>query len=231
MSGDDGLIGPNEETESRGEARRLLGLLGVVLVLVVALHFTPLKQWLSEAQALKARVDSMGWKADVLFALGSVAGIALGVPRLALCALGGVLFGFVEGLLLSQFSGILGSYGAFLLTRLWGPREWVQRKLQKSQKLRAILGKPSIAAIFIARQLPVPGIVPNVLLGVLKTRHSTFLLGTFVGYLPSNIPIALAGSSMAKESLSKALAQVSLSMLALAVFSTLVLWIRRRSKM
>lgn len=212
------------------ETVRLLLLVLVVVALVAALHFTPLRHWLDEAQGLKARVDEWGWKARAVFVFGSILGIALGVPRLALCGLGGVLFGFVEGFLASQFAGVLGAYGTFLLTRLWGPKEWVERKLANSQTLRKILVAPSIGTIFVARQMPVPGIVPNVLLGVLKTRHATFLLGTFLGYLPSNIPVALAGSSMAKESLSKAIAQISLSMVALGVFSALILAIRRRVK-
>jgi uncharacterized membrane protein YdjX (TVP38/TMEM64 family) len=68
----------------------------------------------------------------------------------------------------------------------------------------------------------------NVLLGVLPTRHVPFLLATFIGYLPSNVPVALAGSSVGKESLPKALAQASTSMLLLALFGMLILWIRRK---
>ncbi|MEI6712557.1 MAG: VTT domain-containing protein [Verrucomicrobiota bacterium] len=221
---------PEEITDSKKETRRLLVSAAVVAGLVGVLHFTPLKQWLAEAQNLKAVVAQYGWKAHALFVVGSVVGIALGLPRLALCGLGGVLFGFLEGVIASQFAGVLGAYGTFLLTRMWGPKAWVQAKLANSERLRALLAKPSVGAIFVARQMPVPGVVPNVLLGVLPTRHSTFLIGTFLGYLPSNIPVALAGSSMAKESLAKAIAQVSLSMMALGVFSALILWIRRREK-
>jgi uncharacterized membrane protein YdjX (TVP38/TMEM64 family) len=163
-----------------------------------------------------------------MFVAASLVGIALGVPRLALCALGGILFGFFKGLLLSQGSGVLGAYGAFLLTRFLGPREWVRQKLEQSGRLRRILARPSVGAIFVARQMPVPGLIPNVLLGVLDTPHRTFLIGTFLGYLPSNIPVALAGSSMGKESLAKAMTQISMSMLALGVFGVVALWVRQR---
>ncbi|RFC42758.1 MAG: SNARE-associated domain [Verrucomicrobia bacterium] len=220
----------DENADSRRESRRLLATALVVAGLVVALQFTPLKQWLQEVQTLKAWVANYGWKAHVFFVLGSVGAIALGVPRLMLCGLGGVLFGFAEGLIVSQMAGVLGAYGAFLLTRRWAPKQWVERKLAGSDSLRRLLAHPSVGTIFVARQLPVPGIIPNVLLGVVGTRHSTFLIGTFLGYLPSNIPIALAGSSMGKESLQRAILQVSLSMSALAVFSVLIFWIRRRLK-
>jgi uncharacterized membrane protein YdjX (TVP38/TMEM64 family) len=216
------------DNDTRKETRRLLICVCIVAVVVLLLPFTPLRQWLAEARDLKARISGYGWMADAVFVLVSTAGIALGVPRLALCGLGAMLFGFLEGVLTAQFAGVAGSYGAFLLARVWAPKDWVRRKLAGSERLHKLLAHPSIGSIFVARQLPVPGLVPNVLLGVLNTRHSTFLVGTFLGYLPSNIPVALAGSSMGKDSLAKAIGQVSLSMLALAVFSVLIMWVRRR---
>ncbi len=221
---------PDTTPDTKRETFRLFIAACFVVGLIAVLHFTPLKQWLEEARHLKSWVDEYGWKSHAVFILGSIIAIAIGVPRLLLCGLGGLLFGFVEGVLASQFAGVLGSYGAFLLTRRWAPKAWVQRKLQGSERLRSVLERPGIGSIFIARQLPVPGIVPNVLLGVLNTRHSTFLIGTFLGYLPSNIPVALAGSSVGKENLDKAITQVGLSMLALGIFSALIMYIRRRVK-
>ena len=212
------------------ETRRLAILALLVLGLLLALHFSPLKSWLEDIRALKQHVAAYGWKAHALFVVGSVLAIALGVPRLALCGLAGMLFGFVQGALVALLSGVLGSYGAFLLAR-WSGQAWAERRLAgASAKLRAILAKPSVFSIFVARQLPVPGIVPNVLLGILPTPHSTFLLGTFLGYLPSNAIVALAGSSLGKDSLEKAIAQVSLSMAGLGAFSLLLVWLRQHYK-
>lgn len=218
----------DELAATSAETRRLLILALIVLAVVLALHFSPLKSALEDLRALKLQVASYGWKADVLFMLASIGAIAVGIPRLALCGIAGVLFGFVEGCLLALVSGVLGSYSAFLLAR-WGGRAFAQRRLSAaSPRLRAVLVKPTIASIFIARQMPVPGIVPNVLLGILPTRHSTFLLGTFLGYLPSNAIVALAGSSLGKDSLEKAIAQVSLSMAALGALSLFLMWLRER---
>ncbi len=214
--------------DTRAETRRLLILALVALALLIILHFTPLKAWLEDIRALKDRIDSFGWQANLVFAAGSIAAIALGVPRLALCGLAGALFGFVEGGLVSIVSSVLGSYGAFLIAR-WGGRAWAERKLGgASERLRRLLADPSISSIFIARQLPVPGIVPNVLLGILPVRHDTFLAGTFLGYLPSTAIVALAGSSLGKESLEKAIVQISLSMAGLAALSVLLVWLLRK---
>ena len=214
--------------ETAKETRRLWLLAGLALAVVLALHFSPLKAWLDDIRALKAQVGTYGWKAHGFFVVCSIIAIAIGIPRLALCGLAGVLFGFIEGMSVAMVSGVMGSYGAFLLAR-WGGRGWAERRLAgASERLRTILARPGIASIFIARQLPVPGIVPNVLLGILPTRHGTFLLGTFLGYLPSNAIVALAGSSLGKDSLEKAIAQVSLSMAGLGAFSLLLVWLRQR---
>ena len=161
-----------EELESGGRKREWLRLLWIALgagVLVLILHFTPMKELLVRAQGWKAAAAAMGWKASV---------------------------GFVVA--------------------------------RGSERLRAILKQPGVMAIFVARQMPFPGIVPNVLLGVLDTRHRKFLLGTFLGYLPSNLPVALAGSSLGKDSLERAMSQVTLSMIALGLGSALMMWLRNR---
>ena len=219
---------PSSQSDPRKETLRLLLGAVIVTLIVVILHYTPLKQLVDIAQRFKADVGALGWRAHLIFFVGSVAAITLGFPRLLLCGISGILFGFAEGLVISQFAGVTGAYGAFLLTRLWAPKEWIGRKLANRDQLRALLTHPGILSIFIARQLPVPGIVPNVLLGVLPTRHRTFLIGTFIGYLPSNVPVALAGSSMGKENIEKAFTQASASMLLLALFGILILWIRRK---
>lgn len=214
--------------ESDGGTRRLWTLALIALGALMVLHLTPLRSSLEDVLALKLLLDGYGWKAHAAFGIGSIVVIAIGVPRLPLCGLAGVLFGFIEGMAVAIVSGLIGSYGAFLLVR-WGGRQWAERKLSRaSDNLRKALADPSIASIFIVRQLPVPGIVPNVLLGLLPTSHRTFLLGTFLGYLPSTAIIALAGSSLGKENLALAIAQVSLSMAGLAAFSALLVWLRRR---
>ncbi|KAB2847497.1 MAG: TVP38/TMEM64 family protein [Hyphomicrobiaceae bacterium] len=217
-----------DPTEPSGETRRLLILALVVLALLLALHFTPLKAWMDDVQALKQQIRAFGWKGYAGFGMASVAAIALGVPRLALCGLAGVLFGFVGGALVSLASGVAGSYGAFLIAR-WSGRDWAERKLAGAGKgLKEVLSKPTITSIFIARQVPLPAIVVNVAIGMLPIRHSTFLTGTALGYLPSTGIVALAGSSLGKDSLALAIAQVTLAMAALGALAAGLMWLRRR---
>lgn len=212
------------------EARRLLILALIVAGLVLLLHATPLNQWIGDLQALKQQIRAYGWRAHVAFTAGAMSAIALGVPRLALGALAGALFGSVVGTMLALVSSLAGSWGAFLFAR-WSGRGWAESRLAgASDSLRSVLARPTITAIFVARQLPVPGILINAMLGVLPTTQRAFLIGTALGYLPSTAIVALAGSSLGKDSLAVALTQVTLAMAALGVLTLLLVWLRRRMR-
>lgn len=214
--------------ETSAETRRLAFLALGVVVLLLVLHFTPMKAWTQDVLLLKQHVQSFGWKAYGAFAVVSMAAISLGVPRLLLCGLAGMLFGFVAGAIVAMIASVPGSYGAFLMAR-WSGRDWADRKLATgSESLRALLANPRIGTIFVARQLPLPGLLINVALGVLPTTHRTFLIGSFLGYLPSTAIVALAGSSLGKDSLEAAITQVSLSMAGLGALSALLMWLQHR---
>lgn len=215
----------NDLNDTRAEAQRLLILSLAVVGLLLMLHFTPLRQWIGDLQAVKQEIRAYGWKAHAAFAAGTIAAIALGVPRLLLCALAGALFGFVTGALVALASSIAGSWGAFQIAR-WSGRGWAERRLAgASDKLRAMLATPTVTAIFVARQLPFPGILINVMLGVLPTTQRTFLIGTGLGYLPSTAIVALAGSSLGKDSLAVAMTQITLAMIGLAGLTLLLVWL------
>ena len=126
-----------------------------------------------------------------------------------------------------MFSGLLGSYTTFVTVRRAGPDKF-RSFVQANDSLRRLLEPPSILNIFFVRQLPVPALVPNVLLGLLKTPHRKFLIGTLLGYLPSNGVVCLMGSAMGKEDAGKALWQVSAGMLGLAVVTFIIIVVRRR---
>ena len=218
---------PPSPDDAGRETRRLLYLALFVAGLVAALHFTPLKQWLDDVQRWKQYVDQFGWTAHLAFVAASIAAIAIGVPRLLLALVAGTVFGFAEGFIVAMASGMAGSYATFIAARR-GSSERLRARIHASESLRRLLAQPSVMHIFFVRQLPVPAMVPNVLLGLLKAPHGNFLLGTFLGYLPSNAIVALAGSSLGKESLTTAMTQVSLAMLGLAALSLVLVWIGRR---
>ena len=66
--------------------------------------------------------------------------------------------------------------------------------------------------------------------GVTAVRHRVFLLGSFLGYLPSNAMVAMIGSGLGKHSLARSMGQITIAMLGLGIAS-LVVWHLRRKLM
>ena len=215
-----------EVAESAGKSeKKLLAMALVVIACIAIVHFTPLKT-LTTDQAWKHQIQHLGIWASSLFFVVSTSLIAVGIPRMILCGLASVLFGFKTGFIVGQMSALLGSYATFIFAR-WGGREWVAKRIENNKRLRDLLKKPSTFTIFLVRQLPIAGVVPNLILGVTPVKHRYFLLGSFLGYLPSSALVAAIGSGLGKgfsrETLAHSITQITLAMLGLAAVS-LVVW-------
>lgn len=210
------------------ESRKVIGLvIGVTIFMAIA-HFTPLRAWITNVQVWKAYIRDMGWMAHGLFLASCATAVMVGIPRLPLCAAAGLIFGFAEGLLLSLIGSTLGSYGAFLITRK-GARRSVQARLDRWPWLLGMMNKPSLARVFWVRQLMVPGIVLNIMLGVTSIGHRLFLFGTVLGYLPLNITFSLVGSGMGKGSFAQTLVQLLAAMGLINIIGWAV-WRMRKKK-
>ena len=220
-----------EVAESAGKSEKKLLIMALVVIAAIAIvHFTPLQK-LTNDQTWKHQIQLLGIWASTFFFLVSTGLIALGIPRMILCGLAGVLFGFRTGFIIGQMSALLGSYATFVFAR-WGGREWVMKRIEKSQRLQGLLKKPSTFTIFLVRQLPIAGIVPNLILGLTPVKHRYFLLGSFLGYLPSSALVAAIGSGLGKgfsrETLTHSIGQITLAMLALGLISWLVWSLKKK---
>lgn len=189
------------------ENRQVLILAAAVAAFMVLAHLTPLKAWITNVQSWKQMVDAFGWIGHAAFVFACASGVMIGLPRLPLCAAAGLVFGFAEGMALSLTGSVLGSYGTFLMTRA-GARRAVLARAGRWPWLATMLEKPSLLRVFWVRQLMLPGLVLNVLLGVTAVRHRVFLAGTLLGYLPLNIAFSLVGSGLGKGSLAQSLGQL-----------------------
>jgi uncharacterized membrane protein YdjX (TVP38/TMEM64 family) len=189
------------------ENRRIIGLIIGVAAFMLVAHETPLKAWITNIQAWKQYIREVGLLAHLGFGGACAGAVMLGVPRLPLCAAAGLLFGFAEGLLLSLAGTLTGSYGAFVFARLSG-RTAVQRRADTLPWLKPLLARPSLMRVFWVRQLMLPGVLLNVMLGVSDVGHRVFILGTAFGYLPLNAAFSLVGSGLGKGGVAQTLVQM-----------------------
>ena len=194
------MVAQTHTPKSRGAefAWKPLILLAVVAALSALVYFTPARRYLGNIQSVKYWLLSLGWVGPAVWMGIVFVLVAAGMPRLLFCPIGGLAFGFWNGLLWTQVATLAGYYVLFLFVR-WGGRDFVLRHWPRVGRLKGHFhGHSAALLVFAVRQLPISGLIINFLLGLSPIRHRHFLLGTAFGILPEAIPFTLVASGMVK---------------------------------
>ena len=200
---------------------RLVGLIliGIVLLGLILMNVTPLRSLLARTELLGAWFIQRGLFGMALYIAGVTLLVCLGVPRLLLCSIGGMAFGFWQGLILTQAGTVLGFYVVFNLVRHAG---WSFSFLRHRPNLNAVqkrIGKGGVMSVFGMRMMPLSGFYSTIMMGMLPLRHPHFLLGTFLGTFPQAIPATLIGAGATQETL-----QTSIAFIVAAVIAFVIIW-------
>ena len=196
-----------KQTDVYGALRKLGILVAIAGACVAVIHLTDLREILDNTSRLKSLVQGQGAWGPVSFIASSAILILVGMPRLLFCVLGGVLFGFIEGLIYSQLATIVGAYGTFLFAR-WGTQGWVERLKKDESRIYRMMENPTLLTVFLTRQLPSGGVFISLFLGFSSVSHVNFVIGSLLGFLPEAIPAVLIGSGAGKTSMMLAFAQI-----------------------
>lgn len=193
----------------------LLFILAFFLVILL-LNLSPLRQYWSEALVFIKGIRRYGTLAPFLFTASVAILVSIGIPRLLLCTIGGMLFGFYQGLLYSVTGTIIGYYVVFSVVRRVG-RTYIVSRYPKIDQLTRLLKRGGIPGVILARQLPIHGMVINLILGLSPVRQLDFLVGTAIGLIPEAIPFTLIGKGVKQESLGQSIVYIVIAVVILAV--------------
>lgn len=179
--------------------------MGSLLVAVVGcsllIYSMPLKEVLNQSHQIKSWLAETGYAAPAVFTLAAALLTAIGMPRLLLCSLAGVVFGFTWGFVWSHFGTVLGAYGTFLFAR-WSGREFVQQKFPKIIALSQSTQARGWRSVLFMRQLPISGLYNDILLGLSTVSHCDFWIGTALGFLPLGVTATLVGAGAIQADIS-----------------------------
>lgn len=165
---------------------------------LLAVYLSPLREYLTHVDLLRDRILELGHLGPLVYIGLLVVLTAVGFPRLVLFPIGGLAFGLLPGLLWSMIGTIGGAYIAFLYARKVG-RGIVEKKWPRLHDFAGILEGRSFVTVALLRQLPAPGHMTNLFLGISPVGHMAFIWGTLIGCIPSALPAIMIGSSAAQE--------------------------------
>ena len=209
------------------ELRRLLLLLGGAAAVFSLFYFTPIGQITHDVHTLRTFLAGDDFWAEATYIALVTGLVALGTPRLIFYVLGGLAFGFWQGLLLAQVGAVIGSYLTFWVVR-HGGRGWLERRFGDHRLFgKTFHVRSSVKAVVLIRQLPLTSVMINSGLALSKVRARVFVLGTFIGYLPQGVIAALIGSGVVEEGAMEGLGKLLAAGLVLTL-GAFLLWRWRR---
>ena len=205
-------------------------LLIIVLGCSFLIYSVPLKEVLNQSHQIKLWLAGTGYAAPAIFMLVSALLTAIGMPRLLLCTLAGVIFGFTWGFVLSHFGTVVGAYGAFIFAR-WSGREFVQKKFPKIIALSQSTHARGWRSVLFMRQLPISGLYNDILLGMSSVSHCDFWIGTVLGFLPLGVTATLVGAGAIQADVSHLAQYLAIAACAFFLLPLSLKWIlaQRRS--
>jgi uncharacterized membrane protein YdjX (TVP38/TMEM64 family) len=181
-------------TRSRLLIKALL-LMSSLVVIGWALHASGLIQHLDQ-DWIDHEIRGQGGRGWLLYGgLGALA-MAVGVPRQAVCILGGYAFGLGEGLLLALGASLTGCLVCFLYARFFGRALVRHRFARRLGQLDEFLRGHPLLMTMLIRFLPGNNLVTNLLAGVSSVPLLPFLAGSLIGYLPQTLIFVLLGSGI-----------------------------------
>jgi len=199
-------------------------LLIAVMGCSLLIYSMPLKDVLSQSHQIKLWLAETGYAAPVLFTLASAFLTAIGMPRLLLCSLAGVVFGFTWGFVWSHFGTLLGAYGTFIFAR-WSGREYVQQKFPKIIALSESTQARGWRSVLFMRQLPISGLYNDILLGLSSVSHCDFWIGSALGFLPLGVTATLVGAGTIQADISHLAQYLGIAAVAFFILTLSLKWI------
>lgn len=209
------------------EIRRLALFLAVACAAFALVYFTPLAAIVRDVEHIRAYLAGDDLLAELSF-VGLVAlFVAVGVPRLMFYGVAGLAFGFWPGLLLAQTGALLGSWLSFFAIR-HGGRGWLHQRFGAHRLFKkAFRVRSSVKAVALVRQLPLHGLMITAALALSEVRTRTFLLGSFLGFLPQGAIATLIGSGLVAAEAMSGFMQLFIAAAALLLA---VAWLKRWRK-
>jgi len=198
---------------------------GFLVAALLLVYLSPWREQLHHLRDLREPLRDSRF-GPLLFAAGIFVLTAMGTPRLILCTLGGLIFGFTRGLLLTQVATLAGYYVTFLFVR-WGGRNVVLRRWPRLAGMHALLDRHAAWKVMLIRQTPVTGVITNCFFALSTLRHRDFLLGTAVGLIPQAIPATLLGSSAIKTDRGQQFLFLALALLLFLLYLLIRRFVRR----
>jgi len=172
-----------ESSTNRNKAIvKALILLAFIVAAVLAVRFTPVKDYLT-AEALGQFLETVGFWAPWVFMVIYAAGVCLFLPGTLLTGLGAAIFGAYWGFVYVWFGAMVGASMAFWIGRTLG-REFAASLIgNKLKKYDDAIERNGFATVLYLRLVYFPFTPMNFGMGLTKVHFWDYFTGTGLGII------------------------------------------------
>lgn len=170
--------------------------LGAVVVVLIAIAVAASQLGLSR-DGIESFIESAGpWGPVVYVVVYALLTVAF-FPVSIVTVLGGVIFGSVQGTILTVIGATIGAMGSFIIGRRLGRSAVASLAGQRVTAIDEWLTSRGFVAMLYARLLPIfPFNALNYIAGVTGLRLREYVLATFVGIIPGTFVFTSLGGNV-----------------------------------
>lgn len=180
---------------ARGWGRPVALLIVIAAVLIAAIVFLPVKQYLL---SVLEWAQGLGMWGPIVVGAAYVVACVLFLPGSVLTLGAGFVFGVITGTITVSIGSTLGACAAFLVGRTVA-RNWVANKVSGNAKFAAIdqaVGHEGFKIVLLTRLSPIfPFNLLNYAFGLTKVALRQYALASWIGMLPGTLMYVYLGSA------------------------------------
>ena len=177
---------------------KLIILIVVVVGLLVAAKFLPMKEYIMAALEWTQR---LGPWAPIFVAIFYILACVLMMPGLIITIAAGFLFDLLWGTVVVSIASTIGACAAFLVGRTLA-RRWIEQRVQNQPKFAAIdsaVGREGFKIVLLTRLSPIfPFNLLNYAYGLTRVKFWSYALASWVGMIPGTVMFVYIGSAIRK---------------------------------
>lgn len=167
----------------------------ILIIALLVLLWLAFNVRLPSAEALQDMIASWGWAAWLVF-IGTYAVVSLTpIPVTVMAVTGGLLFGVLEGTVLSVIGVFIGCWGAYWIARGLGKQATAKILGSHYKTAEKHLDQAGFQAVVMLRLLPgFPYWPVNYGSGAFGVGHRDYLLANTIAIIPGQVSLVAIGS-------------------------------------
>jgi uncharacterized membrane protein YdjX (TVP38/TMEM64 family) len=172
---------------------KVLLMLSFLVLGVCIVAFTPIGGYITDLEYVQAQIKSAGFVGILIFIAIVVVAALLNIPGTAFLVLAILIYGTLEGAILSYVAAIIATVTSFYFGRLIGGGALSRIKNQWVKRLIANAERNPVRTIVILRIFMQLSPLISYSLALTEMKAKRFIIGNMIGLL---VPIAYIGLAM-----------------------------------